>query len=341
MRVKFIKIITIFTVSILGIFLLLSIILPGHSYIIKNSVFAAPISAAKLIAASISGLTDKNGNSDDSPQNILILGIPGKPNNAPYLTDTIIVAQINRNTDNTSINTVSIPRDLLVENNGFWQRINALYVNGKSQSHNKGIENIKLKVEEITGIPITNCVMIDIMAVKELVNQVNGINISVPKDIHDPRFPGPGNSYETFEIKKGWRYLDGDTALRYARTRNDFEGDFGRIKRQLQIIRALKEKIFSLNPVFNIAKFFKILKTLNNHVETDLSYLKIAGLWNLSKNIDINNSHHVILDTGPEKSILRGTTMMMGEQEASVLIPVEGIGEYAGIQNYIKTLLNE
>ena len=111
------------TLLIIG-FVLLTFLLPGHSYIIKNSILSNPISAAKLITASISTLAGNEIGDSEVPQNILILGIPGKPNNAPYLTDTIIVAQIIKTDDpstmlgaSTIINTISIPRDLLIEHN--------------------------------------------------------------------------------------------------------------------------------------------------------------------------------------------------------------------------------
>ena len=46
-----------------------------------------------------------------------------------------------------------------------------------------------------------------------------------------------------FEIKKGLQTLDGATALKYARTRHDSNGDFGRARRQQQVILAIKDKV--------------------------------------------------------------------------------------------------
>lgn len=327
-----------FAIFILSIssFLLLSFVLPGHSYTIIKELLKTPISATQLITASINQLTGTNTQTAQT-RNILILGVPGEPNNAPYLTDTIMVARITEDIDNKIlIAAIAIPRDLLVENNGFWQRINALYVNGRATSHNQGVENIKNKVAEITGLDIQKYALIDLTAVKELVNQINGINVMIPQDIYDPRFPGPGSSYETFEIKKGWRYLDGANALRYVRTRNNPEGDFGRMKRQIQVLRALKDKIFSISPFFHLPTFLKILKTLNDHVETDLKALEIVHLWNLSKQMEKNNIKHIIIDTAPEKNLLQGAKVMLGNQEASVMAPIAGIEEYGEIQKYIR-----
>lgn len=347
MEKRFLKISNIAIVLLTIGFLSLIFVLPGKSYNIAASLqnlhqrtvtlnaFAAE--TAKSLAASVYNLLPLS-KTDFAPavQNLLILGVPGQPNNAPYLTDTIIVAQIQKNDNTASINTISIPRDLLVEKDETLQKINSLYVRGKTISLKKGIENIKTKIEEITGTKISNYLLIDTTAVKELVNQVNGINILVPKDIYDPNFPGLGDSFETFAIKKGWRYLDGDAALKYARTRHDSENDFGRMKRQLQVLRALKDKVFALNPLLNLPLFLKMLKTLNSHIETDLGPVQIVRLWNLSKQISKEKINHIILDTNPAKNILKGTIMNLGGQEAAVLLPIEGIENYSKIQWYIQ-----
>jgi len=57
--------------------------------------------------------------------NILILGIGGPGHDGPYLTDTMLVASINKKTDKVAM--ISIPRDLLVNTYKFGkQKINAL-----------------------------------------------------------------------------------------------------------------------------------------------------------------------------------------------------------------------
>ena len=163
-------------------------------------------------------------------KNILCLGIPGKGHPGEKLTDTIILAVVNLP---KNITLISIPRDLLVEisysNQKKLTKINHLYQIG-------GIDLIKKKVQEITGIEANNYVIVDLIAVKEIIDALDGLNIYVPYDINDYYFPGPNYSYTTFSIKKGWRYLDGELALKYIRTRHIGEGDFDRMKRQQQVI---------------------------------------------------------------------------------------------------------
>ncbi|MFB6225104.1 MAG: LCP family protein, partial [Candidatus Paceibacteria bacterium] len=57
---------------------------------------------------------------------ILIAGVGGKGHPGSFLTDTLIVAEIDNTTN--SINLISIPRDLLVyTEDGYYQKINSVY----------------------------------------------------------------------------------------------------------------------------------------------------------------------------------------------------------------------
>ncbi|MBC8923832.1 LCP family protein, partial [Escherichia coli] len=53
-------------------------------------------------------------------------------------------------------------------------------------------------------------------------------------------------------IKKGEQVMDGKTLLQYARFRKDAEGDFGRIRRQQQVLEALKEQAIDVGDVAKI-----------------------------------------------------------------------------------------
>jgi len=234
-----------------------------------------------------------------------------------------------------------VPRDILTEHDGRSQKINSLYAFGRYASHERGINEIKIEIEKITGLKISKYILIDMDVLEEIINQIDGINVLVPEDIYDPLFPAPDNSYQIFGIKKGWRYLDGATAAKYARTRHDNDGDFGRMKRQLQILYAVKNKISALNPILNLPKFLKILKTLNDHVKTDLKSTEIIWLWDWFKNTNTDDIRHAIIDANPDKNLLANAKIMIGDQKISALIPIEGMENYDKINLYIKNWLAE
>ncbi len=287
------------------------------------------------LASIFSGNNDNNlvNNKDKQEINILALGRPGQGYSGGDLTDTIIL--INLNPINNKAILISLPRDLLVKNEeyGYLTKINSIY-------NSSGIEALKEKVTEITGLPIDKHILIDLVVVKEIINSIDGLNVFVPQDINDPFFPGPNHSYESFNLKSGWRYLDGTTALKYIRTRyTSPNGDFDRMARQQQIINLLKQKVLALNPLWEFPTYLKIFNTLNKHIETDLGIIEIKSLWQTTKDIKIDNIVNIVIDKkGTE--LLTGGQVLFGEQMASVVYPKAGQGNYEEIKEYIKQRIN-
>ena len=265
--------------------------------------------------------------------NILALGRPGQGYSGGNLTDTIIL--INLNPINNKAILISLPRDLLVKNKyGYSTKINSVY-------NSNGIEALKEKITEITGLPVDKHIIVDLVVVKEIINSIDGLNVFVPQDINDPFFPGPNYSYESFNIKSGWRYLDGKTALQYIRTRyTSPNGDFDRMARQQQVINLLKQKVLALNPLWDFPTYLKIFNTLNKHIETDLGIMEIRSLWKTTKDIKIDNIINLVIDKkGTE--LLTGGQVLFGEQMASVVYPRAGKGNYEEIKKYIQEAINK
>lgn len=261
-----------------------------------------------------------------SAMNILALGRPGQGYSGQNLTDTIILVHLNP--DREDLVLISLPRDLLVSA-PYLTKINSLYSLA-------GIEKLKEKIKEITGLSIDYYALIDLVVVKEIIELVDGLNVFVPKDINDPYFPGPNYTYQTFTLKAGWRYLDGQTTLKYIRTRyTSPNGDFDRMARQQQIIRLLKQKVLSLNPLWNFITYLKIFNTLKYHIETDLSLFEMKSLWQLAQEIDINQITTIVIDK-KRTNLLTGGQIMLGQQKASVVYPKAGQNNYNDIREYIQ-----
>ena len=121
----------------------------------------------------------------------------------------------------------------------YYTKINSIY-------QDNDVEAVKKIIKETTDLEIDYFIVFDLEGVKKLIDQFNGIDVFVENDIYDPRFPGSDDSYTTFQLEKGNQHLDGETALRYIRSRNQPGGDFARIERQQQVINILKDKILSL-----------------------------------------------------------------------------------------------
>ena len=259
--------------------------------------------------------------------NILALGRPGAGHPGENLTDTIIIFHFE---PNQKLAVISLPRDLLVKipETQNYTKINQLYELG-------GTEILKQKTEEITGLSVDRYVLIDLTAVKETVDFVDGVNIFVPQDINDPLFPGPNYSYEAFALKAGWRYLDGETALKYIRTRYSKQGDFDRMTRQQQILLALKQKVLSFNPLFDLPVYLKIFQSLNEHIQTDLTLLEIKSLWQTGQKIEPSQIINLTIDKERTDLLTSGPIMLNG-QTASMVWPRAGQENYDEIKELIQ-----
>lgn len=266
--------------------------------------------------------------------NLLFLGIPGKGNNAPSLTDTIIILNSTPGGENPV--GISIPRDLFVKNpnQDYYTKINALY-------QNEGIDAVKTTIKQITGLEIDYFIVVDLNGVKNLIDYFDGIDVFVESDIYDPQFPALYNSFEIFYLEKGQHHLDGETALKYIRSRNQAGGDFARIKRQQQIIVALKDKILNLNPFWDFPKFLKIWDNLKEHTNTNIGLTDIKYAWNLAKNSDFEEIEFTTISNQPneEEQLLISAEINLSGQKAYILKPKAGLDDYQEIKNYINKLI--
>ncbi len=207
--------------------------------------------------------------------NILIAGIGGADHQGGSLTDSIMLASFDE--DRKSITMISVPRDLYVSY-GKWSgagKINTLYPIGLSQK--EWISLLASKVSEITGQPIQHYMVIDFTAFRYIVNALDGIEINVEKNLYDNEYPDYDYGYTIFSVKKWVQIFDGETALRYARSRHS-TSDIDRSHRQQQIINAIKTKALSAGVLTSPSKVSNIIDATRKNIDTDLTVADIISL---------------------------------------------------------------
>lgn len=272
---------------------------------------------------------------DKERVNLLFLGVPGKGNSAPNLTDAIIILNSTPKGENPI--GISIPRDLFVKtpDENYYTKINAIY-------QNYGIEAIKNKIKEITDLEIDYFIVLDLEGVKKIIDQFDGIDVVIENDIYDPQFPGIDETYTVFSLNAGTHHLDGETTLKYIRSRHQSGGDFARIKRQQQIISVLKEKILSLNLVLNFSSVLKTWKTFKNYTYTDIGLSDIKYAWSLAKKTNFDEIKFITISNQPNEptQLLISSYVTIGKTQAYILQPKAGIDNYEEIKNYINQSIN-
>ena len=265
------------------------------------------------------------GESDDRV-NILLLGYGGPGHDGPYLTDTMMVMSYKPSTKQLAL--ISIPRDLVVNIPGYdYRKINNVLSFGRDKKYPGGGEALTVKVVSDTlNIPIHYYARIDFTGFKEMIDQLKGVTVTVDRAFRDNAYPDSGIGYDPISFTAGTQIMNGERALKFARSRhgNNGEGsDFSRAKRQQKIIVAMKEKLLSFGTLSNPKKISDILGSLGSHSQTNM---EVWEMLRLSKIVGDLNPDHIInkVYDNSDPGFLRAAT---GTGGAAILVPSDGTYE--------------
>lgn len=253
---------------ILAIFIVSKVMMAAYNFIIGFD--------AKDVLFSMGAELEKDEN---EYTNIVLLGDGGHIRDGADLIDTIMVASIDYKKNAVSL--LSIPRDYYVTENIEWKgRINELYRNHKFQYENEddlyGL--FQTVAGDITNLNIQYYIRVDFNAFVEIVDSIGGITIDVKEKIYDPYYPNEtDNGYILFEIDKGIQEMDGETALKFVRSRKT-TSDFDRAFRQQQVLAALREKALSLNILTKPNQLKDLYDVVQNNLNTNMSIREIISL---------------------------------------------------------------
>lgn len=198
-----------------------------------------------------------------------------------------MLASINQ--DDKKVTLLSIPRDLYIaypKGYGVAGKINTLYSIGVANK--VGISLLAEKVTEITGQPIDDYIVIDFNGFKKIVDALDGVEVDVPRDLVDREYPDNNWGYQVFSVRAGVQTFNGETALKYARSRHS-TSDFDRSERQQILIKAIKEKALSIGFLTNPAKIGEVFGVVSNHIDTSLNLGDISDLALSMKDVSSNN----------------------------------------------------
>ncbi|MBN1666425.1 MAG: LCP family protein [Anaerolineales bacterium] len=218
--------------------------------------------------------------------NILLLGSDQRPYEGGFRTDTIILVNINLETDRVSM--TSFPRDLYVYIPGWtYQRINTAMGYG-------GFPLLAETLEYNFGVRPEYYVMVNFWAFVQTIDSLGGITVNAGRTLSDHR-----DGYGTYTVSAGPNWMDGETALWYARARYT-SSDFDRGRRQQEIIRALFDRLLSLDAVQRAPELYDIY---SQNVTTDLGWQEIAPLLPIAARIGTDSQSISQYYIGPAEVI--------------------------------------
>ncbi len=248
------------------------------------------------------------GESDDRIT-VLLLGMGGEENDAPFLTDTVMVASFKPSTKDVAL--LSIPRDLLVPlpNHG-WRKINSVNAFGEINESGEGGEYSREVVESLLNLDIPYYVRIDFQGFRDIIDAVGGVDVYVDKSFTDSTYPTADHGVQTISFAKGWNHLNGESALQFARSRHGNNGeasDFARAKRQQKVMLAIKDKLMTLGTYRNPATIANLVAGLRGNVRTNLQLGEMVRLVRYGQDLGELTVRHKVIDNGPTSPLVEGT----------------------------------
>lgn len=225
---------------------------------IEKYIIGGPKTVVELI-------TDSGLESDNGRTNVLLLGIGGRGHEGPDLTDTMILASVDKGAKDVVL--IAIPRDLWVPSLG--AKINSAYAFGQEKKDGEGLKLAKETVSTLLGIPVHYAFRMDFGGFIKAVDLVGGLDVDVEKSFVDAKYPIAGKEddlcgltleteetdgisrqvvktatgsaiplaeitddndpfvcrYEELTFTKGQTQMDGATALKFVRSRHGTNGE--------------------------------------------------------------------------------------------------------------------
>jgi polyisoprenyl-teichoic acid--peptidoglycan teichoic acid transferase len=253
---------------------------------------------------------------DKTPLNLLVLGYGGGNHEGPYLTDSMILANLDPIKKRVTL--ISIPRDIWVKNSDKYTKINSVYQAGiDAGGEAAGGKAAEEAVTSVLGLQVDYFVGVDFRGFVNSIDTLGGADVNVEVTFDDTQYPIDGKEddlcgvdpklvpeitatasattqpelifpcrYEHLHFDRGLAHMDGATALKYVRSRHAAQdgNDFGRSRRQKNLILAVKQKVMAVN---FLPKLIPFVSSLGNDVRTDMSpdeaKLLIQNAVNLGK----------------------------------------------------------
>jgi len=203
--------------------------------------------------------------------NLLILGYQADE----MTTDTIVVAHVDAGRRTATL--VSIPRDTWVNVPGEGPaKINSAYAFGGAHVTAKVVSKL------LGGVPIDAIVALQPEGAAAIVDALGGLDVNVDETMdYDDNSGGLH-----IHLKKGEQHLAGSDVAGYVRFRNDPASDFGRVRRQQQVLKLLLDRVSEPQ---NWAKLPTILAAARKQIHTTLSNQQLLSLLTIYRNVPDDN----------------------------------------------------
>lgn len=325
--------------------------IPGRTVVYGAQQESAP-DPMNSFSDFFSGFFHKN------PFGVVIFGVAGSGHNGADLTDTIVLAYFDPTKNRLSL--ISIPRDLWISDSATHFKINAALERNE-------LPVAFARISDITGITPQGYAVVDLNTVKQAVDDLGGVDITLAQPATD--------WVSGFTMSAGPHHLTGDQAVWLIRNRYAPNGDFFREQNQQNIIKEAFAKFeqLSLQDKIAFAEKYVFQDGMLSHANIDASQLMpyvlsggvsgismqsitfdfstkllktdmiplqtalapLAGQASASSDVSLTVATSSIVAAASTSAVTLTTTPAF----ISVLIPTAGTDDYAAMRAYVQARL--
>jgi LCP family protein required for cell wall assembly len=218
-----------------------------------------------------------------NPQTLLLIGSDhraGTPWNSAN-TDTMMLVRIDP--DSTTINLLSIPRDLEVQlyPGGGVGKLNAAYSIG---GPNLLVRILRAQV--FPGLQVNHIIDVNFGGFTSLVNAIGCVYVDVDHRYYNNT---AYTNYSSIDVQPGYQKLCGSDALAFVRFRHT-DSDIVRNARQQDFLRWVKDEF---GAGYLISNRDRLLTVFGKHAQTDADLHSIDGLINLFNLLAFSAGHTI------------------------------------------------
>ncbi len=235
---------------------------------------------------------DPNNPDDNKPktgrnENIYTFLVVGK-DKVGSNTDVIMVACLD--TENHTLNVVSIPRDTYANTTYRSHRINSIYGVG-------GADGLMDHIADFMGYRPDFYAVVDLNAFIKLVDGVDGVDYEVPRNMN---YDDDAQNLH-IHFTKGMTHMTGQKAMEYCRYRAGYaDADIGRIDAQHDFLMAAAKQILAKKDSIPVTTLINIVL---NDVKTDLDLSSCTWLAGELLKLDAKNIQFFTLPANYNDSV--------------------------------------
>ena len=273
--------------------------------------------------------------------NVLFLGMRGNEEIEPYITNAMMVMNVDKKTK--KINLISVPRDLQVPVPEYgYSKVNSIYKIARYKNNDNDDKNLEFSKKifaDFLGIDIHYAFLVDFSGFEEMIDDIGQVEVSMTEQeaknypfLEEEKFKGSRVPNSNVSYR-----LNGEQSLIFIRWPENAIPDFDRIKRQHLFLFSLRDQYLNYNVLLNPIKTIRMMQAGSENIKTDFNLWEILKFIEITKDINMGNINKHYLNTNSETD--GGLLSESKINNQVIYLPRAGKNDFSEIQNWVGNII--